>query len=425
MVTIVRIARGDPMVCDNLFEGMLYLVYTNAMYIAILGRQPDISIAELVSVYGREHVSQITPAIAKIDAASVDLSTLGGTIKYGQITDELPVSSHSNRSRFLAASHHIINSYSNKWQNSDRKITLGISAYNFDLPPRDIQKTGLLLKSKLKKTSASLRLIPNTETALSTATSHNNKLGLSPAKVELLIINTANSVIIAESCGAQNITAYTKRDHGKPRRDAFVGMLPPKLAQIMLNLALGGEATSPLTVLDPFCGTGTVLQEAMLRGFSVYGSDLNPKMVSYTKDNLDWIKRSHPQASGTIASLETADATNHTWQNAKQIDLVVSELYLGQPLSGLPSSEKLQQIVNNCDHIASQFLRNIHPQLSKSAKLCLALPAWQIDQGKFIQLPLISQLGSLGFERINFSQLIYHRPDQIVAREILVLTTKD
>jgi hypothetical protein len=39
----------------------------------------------------------------------------------------------------------------------------------------------------------------------------------------------------------QDIDAYAERDFERPMRDAFVGMLPPKLAQIMLNLAVGEE----------------------------------------------------------------------------------------------------------------------------------------------------------------------------------------
>ena len=116
---------------------------------------------------------------------------------------------------------------------------MGISAYNFNIDARDVQKVGIILKQKLKKSGISLRLVPNLEPALSTATSHHNKLGLAPNKVELIIVHTNdNKVVIAESTGSQNITAYAKRDQQRPKRDAFVGMLPPKLAQIMINLAI-------------------------------------------------------------------------------------------------------------------------------------------------------------------------------------------
>ena len=77
----------------------------------------------------------------------------------------------------------------------------------------------------MKRHGASLRLVPNTSIELSTATSHNNKLGLSPKKRELFIIKTDDgTILITESNGAQNITTYARRDRNRPRRDAFVGM---------------------------------------------------------------------------------------------------------------------------------------------------------------------------------------------------------
>jgi hypothetical protein len=66
--------------------------------------------------------------------------------------------------------------------------------------------------------------------------------------------------------------------------DAFVGMLPPKLAQIMLNLATKGERG--LQIWDPFCGLGTTLIEAFQAGYShLLGSDIADDMVIATQTN--------------------------------------------------------------------------------------------------------------------------------------------
>ena len=43
------------------------------MFIAILGRQPEISFAELEAVFGRQNVQPATPDIATIDADDIDL----------------------------------------------------------------------------------------------------------------------------------------------------------------------------------------------------------------------------------------------------------------------------------------------------------------------------------------------------------------
>lgn len=393
------------------------------MFVCILGRQPELSSAELEAVFGKPNVSQITPEISAVQSDSFDLSALGGTVKYGRHITSIKPNNRGDKARFIDASREISSYYIKKWQHSDHKITLGISAYGFDASPRDVQKTGLIVKSGLKKHGVSVRLVPSAEPSLSTAVSHNNKLGLSDNKVELLIINSKNEIIIAESCGAQNITAYARRDQNRPKRDAFVGMLPPKLAQIMLNLAIGQVSTPVKTILDPFCGTGTVLQEAMLRGFSVIGSDLSEKMVSYTQENLSWIQQTHRNATGTVVSLSAADAMSHHWKNSHTIDAVVCETYLGQPFSAPPSPQKLKEVVRNCDHIISTFLKNIRTQLEPNTALCVAVPAWQDLDGNFTHLPLTRQLESLGYTQdIDYGRLIYHRPGQVVARELLVMT---
>ena len=392
------------------------------MFIATLGRQPEISFAELEAVFGRQNVQPATPDIATIDADDIDLSILGGTTKIAKVITTHNYANKRDSDLFTDISRQITNHYTDKWRSVDHKITLGISAYGFNIPPRAVQKTGIILKSSLKKSGVSLRLIPNTESALSTAVSHNNKLGLSDNKVELIIVKTKTSVIIAESRGAQNITAYTRRDHGKPKRDAFVGMLPPKLAQIMLNLALGSKNDTPGLILDPFCGTGTVLQEALIRGLNVIGTDLSDKMVSYTQENLNWITKSHKH-TGQIIEISQADATNNQWSNAQQISAVVCETYLGQPFSAPPSPAKLKEVTGNCNHIISGFLKNIHPQLTPGTRLCIAVPAWRSKDGSLTHLPLTRDPSRLGFDLVR-PPMIYSRPDQVVARELLVLVVK-
>jgi tRNA (guanine10-N2)-dimethyltransferase len=315
----------------------------------------------------------------------------------------------------------IVQRYQKAWSNIDYKITLGISAYGFRTTSRDIQKTGLTLKSKLKASGTSLRLVPNQEVALSTATAHHNKLGLSESKVELLVIKGRDSIILAESIGSQNITALAARDQGRPRRDAFVGMLPPKLALLMVNLA-GLQPDATKRILDPFCGTGVVLQESLLAGYSAYGTDLADKMISYSDDNLKWLADNN-ELRGSW-TLHEGDAMTTAWE--KPLDAVVAETYLGQPFSAPPSPAKLKEVQGNCNHIITSFLKNLHTQLEPGTPVVLAVPAWRHTDDTFTHLPMVGSDTIAGFRRVSLStvrdeQLLYFRPDQVVAREILIL----
>ncbi|RWZ78593.1 MAG: methyltransferase domain-containing protein [Candidatus Microsaccharimonas sossegonensis] len=391
------------------------------MHIAILGRQPAISIAELERVYG--DVSWFSDVSALVGAEYIDITRLGGSQKTGLVILQVP--GHD----WHAASMKIVQHYSKVWAKQAKKITLGISAYGFKESPRDIQKTGLILKGKLKSTGTSLRLIPNQAAALSTATSHHNKLGLSNTKVELIVVKGQSGIVVAESTGAQHITSLAARDQGRPKRDAFVGMLPPKLAQIMVNLAgplgvAGNDKGSP-RVLDPFCGTGVILQEAGLMNYAVYGTDLSEKMIDFTRQNLKWI--ADKDNLNLDVTLHVGDAMTTTWEIP--VDAVVAEGYLGQPFSAPPSSSKLMEVRGNTNHILSEFLKNLAEQIKPGTPVVLAVPAWKHTDGHFTHLPLVVKVEELGYRYVEMRtvrphQLLYFRPDQVVAREILVLVKK-
>lgn len=413
-------------------------------YITILGRLPQLSLAELERTYGAKALQPFSPSAALLHDVEPDVQKLGGITKAGRIVLRLPVRA------WPETSNKIIQHYVRKWQSSEGKQTLGISVYDWQVSGRDVQKTGLLIKSSLKRHGISVRLIPNTDTALNTATSHHNKLGLSANKTELLIVKGAKEVIVAESTGAQNITALAKRDQGRPKRDAFVGMLPPKLALTMINLSgiagsgntqRGNTQNVPSSdesilgvdcaarpeppkkrILDPFCGTGVVLQEAALLGFDVYGTDLADKMVDYSTENLAWLTRTHRLS--TDVQIRQGDAMTTTWQ--PPINAVVAESYLGQPFSAPPSPSKLTEVRGNCNHIISTFLDNLASQIPSDTPLCLAVPAWRDQHGQLTHLPLTRNIEPLGYRYVAFthvssSDLVYSREDQVVARELLIL----
>lgn len=386
------------------------------MYITILGRQPALGVAELESLYG-DNVQWYSDKAALISTDSFDFERLGGSQKAGKAVLELRGGS------WFSISRRIVEHYTKQWKDANHKITLGLSVYGFDVLPRDIQKTGLIIKKTLRNNGVSVRLIPNAEPALNTATSHHNKLGLSLSHVELLIVRASNGrVIVAESIGAQNITALASRDQSRPRTDAFVGMLPPKLARMMINLS---GVTAPTIVFDPFCGTGTVLQEALLLGYSVQGSDLSQKMVDYSQENINWLIERY-RLSDYTRTIYQADATSYQWPEASTVGAIVCESYLGQPFSAPPSPAKLHEVRDNCNHIISSFLRNIHAQIAPGTPLVVAIPAWRDTQGNFTHLPLTTNLTRLGYTRKTFThvrdeQLLYYRESQVVAREILVL----
>jgi tRNA G10 N-methylase Trm11 len=165
-------------------------------------------------------------------------------------------------------------------------------------------------------------------------------------------------------------------------------------------------------------------------GYDAYGSDISEKMVDYSTKNLEWLEKQWKVESGKW-KMEPGDATNHTWDFSRntandQRITIVCETYLGKPLTSLPNQQELDRIMSEPNSIAEGFLKNLAPQIQSGTKLCLALPAWSLGNGKFKHLKMLDHLTDLGYNRLELvhatnSELIYHREDQIVARELTLL----
>ena len=364
-------------------------------YLAVLGRQPEISIAELEALF--DNVKQQSREIAFFESEKQpDLDRLGGSLKLAKYLGN------------ISPEEYLISL-------PEGKITLGISNYSsHDI--KNISQYGIKIKQALKKKGRSVRLLPNSAPAISTAAAHHNGLGKSPKKVEL--IKFKNEWFV--SLGAQNITAYKNRDQARPARDAKVGMLPPKLAQILINLC--GHLPEDATILDPFCGTGVVLQEALLMGYNVYGTDKDERMVRYTEKNLDWLKPTRPEEPSKLFAC--GDATNFKWRGP--ITAVAAEIYLGPPMSEPPVEIKLKTVKQECGAILTEFLKTLGSQIAKDTPVTLAIPAWRRRDGGFERLIPLDFIEKLGYNVLNKSAggLLYARENQVVAREIIVLRKK-
>ena len=402
-------------------------------YFAVLGRQPKISLAELESLF--EDVRQIAPNLAEFKSVTPpELEHLGGCLKIAEVIDGSILD-------YLKTLPH------------DHKITLGVSDFARQATAKHTGQLALKFKHALVRDGYSVRVVPNKEALISSAASYHNRLGEDPWKVELLRLGNRYARVIA----VQDIEAYVERDQARPARDAKVGMLPPKLAQILINLC--GPRPDSAVLLDPFCGTGVLLQEALLMGYTALGSDLNERMVEYTERNLGWLNKQVINAPNSVSlsksnplrgrdfdpaqpanSSETfttrplqlfqitqGDATNHTWP--QPIDAVACETYLGPPMSQPPAEIKLKEAKQECGSIILGFLKNLAKQLKPKTPVTIAVPAWLRPNGTYERLNLLDEIQNLGynvesFRNLGQDDLLYHRDGQVVAREIIVLRKK-
>lgn len=210
-------------------------------YFAILGRQPRLGLAELESLLGAENIEPFSATTALINAdIPADFGDrLGSIIKYGQIID---IGYYDGWIKLSKKITDIMKKQA--LATTDGKLTIGISVYGLAIDCRDIEKTGLNIKKILKGGGRSVRLVPNKTPALSTAQVLHNKLAKEHG-IEVVVIGSGSKVVVGITRFEQDIEAYTARDQARPKRDAYIGMLPPKLAQTIINLAQGLAHKAP------------------------------------------------------------------------------------------------------------------------------------------------------------------------------------
>lgn len=410
----------------------------------VLGRQPELGLAELESIYGAKvRLAGEKAAVVDVDPCLLAFDRLGGSVKFCKVLTTLDTGDWQEIEKFLLK---VAPGHSQRMP--EGKMRLGLSDIGLGVGLKQLSASGLKLKKAIRKTGRNVRVIPNKSPELNAAQVLHNQLA-GPTGWELVFVKDGSKTIVAQTVKVQDIESYADRDRGRPKRDSKVGMLPPKLAQIIINLAAGELSEDTLTnicdipegqeiprprlekqLLDPFCGTGVVLQEAALMGYDVYGSDLEPRMVEYSGANLEWLCGKY-RLPAVCCRVEAGDATDHEWK--QPIDMLACETYLGRPFTAPPPAEVMARTIADCNLIIKKFLNNVRGQLKPGARLCLAVPAWRTGSGGgshgFKKLPLIDQIGDLGYNRVSFERtgeddLIYHREGQIVARQLLVITRK-
>lgn len=398
--------------------------------VLIFGRQPQLGLAEAESLFGPSAVAPLGSQAAVIDTPPIELpfQRLGGSVRLAKLLTYLPYTDWDKIEQYLATE-----LPKHTCCLPEGKVKLGLSVFGLKLSTNRLNATGLTLKKVVKSPPSgeqgrSSRIVPNKSLELNTAQVIHNQL-LGPTGMELLLIRDGDRVALAQSVQVQDIEAYAARDQARPARDAKVGMLPPKLAQIIINLATGKvegirNKRLGIRVLDPFCGTGVLLQEALLMGYNVYGTDIEPRMIDYSQKNLDWLNQ-NLQLKTYNLKLETADATFHTWQ---AFGVIAGETYLGRPFSSEPKPEVLRAVMQDVDTIHRKFMRNVASQTKPGFRMCLAVPAWFTKSG-VKHLKVLENLSDLGYTRMSFvhvdtRDLIYHRENQVVGRELVILTRK-
>lgn len=399
-------------------------------YLYQLGTNTALSYAEIVRVFQHSEVSLVDKnALVKTESALVDaqktLDGLGGTLR---IADVLPTA-YETAEEAIAALPVILEKL-----HKDNKTRITFSS-GFLTHPDNALREALENESRhtkhaLKEAGHSVRYVAlqHSDKQLSPASVFHNDLATSG--YEILFFENNYSWYAAKTVAVQNIDAYSYRDEHRPFRDKRLGMIPLKVAQILLNL---GEVKRGTRILDPFCGLGTILSEGLMMQAQVSGSDISQDVIEQCKKNLEWYKEKLvPRAS---FALQVCDVLKLSSLWKKPFDVIISEGYLGQPIRGaFPNPNIMKKTFDQSTLLLTSLFQEAKKGvLIPGGKIVICAPYFQAKNGTTFG-PYLDRIRSFGYTQrtllpdsegvSSFEEtrgtLLYARPDAHVGREISV-----
>ena len=376
-----------------------------------LGTARELCLAELQALFPEVKLLGRQVALIKVSDQTDEQqlqARLGGTVKIAKVMAHLPKDTDENGLAKFVANYLL--------SLGSEKVYFAVGELERDhLPAVDI----IAIKKMLEERKLKVRFSAGSRHGAGAALLlHRQKL------TEVLIVNSEEEIVVARTMVVQDIDEWTRRDRGKPYADHKKGMLPPKLARIMINLA-GVSSKNDiiehnLSIYDPFCGTGTILLEAALDGYRLFGSDLDVKAVIGAKENLEWLAKEYQLK--LESKILVKDVTQvHQQDLGQKIDLLVTEPFLGKQT---PQASQLQGIFRGLGKMYWGAFRNWSKILNDGAKVVIVFPVVQADNGREFNLDsLLDKLKTLRYNKQS-QKLIYARPQAIVKREICVFEWK-
>jgi tRNA G10 N-methylase Trm11 len=344
-------------------------------YLYILGRTPDLAFWELKTL--QPDATRLQTDIAR-SAHMTPISDLGGTVKIAMVVGRIDTISSQTLAPFI-----------------DAGCTFGISTYSGE-------KITRRLLEDIKKLRHGSRFVEARDShALSSVVIEKQHM------VELVVVKSSDGFEIGKTAAVQPFELWNDRDYGRPHADPKSGMLPPKVSRMAVNIAGNGRGK---TLLDPFCGMGTVLAEALLVGWNVVGADQSAEVIEKTRDNLRWLMKANKV--GVTYRLAVSDAV-HISEN---LDGALVDAIVTEPFMGAPNTKDVKNTVKGLEKLYIGCFREWRNVLKPGGVVVIALPSY-ISKGKtYFVKKVIDMCEVLGYT-IQVGPIEYGRPGATVKRQ--------
>lgn len=262
------------------------------------------------------------------------------------------------------------------------------------------------------------------ETALSSAQVAANQLVQRGLELVVGVDRAGHAAVVGRTRSVQPIEAFVEQDAARSHERFRQGTLPQKLARILVNLA---RTASSGTLLDPFCGIGSIAGQALLLGLTPIATDRDAEAVQATAEYLDRLRALRPGLPAPrVERVDVRRLSQHI--EPLSVDMVACEPDLGPPLRSRPTPEKAVALANACRELYIEALAEVRTVLRPGGRVAWICPAWDCGS-TVVRTRLARELYLLGFVPARpcaawgepHTTLAYHRPGQYVRRMVHIL----
>ncbi len=201
----------------------------------------------------------------------------------------------------------------------------------------------------------------------------------------------------------------TMRQRGmrKPIPHADIAM-SPRLARTMVNLA---GLKPGQTLMDPFCGSGTILIEAYGKSLRCLGLDSRASRVQEARENLKWSVGGVTDRGFDVRKGDARELSRML--RGTKVDAIVTEPLLLPRLDARPKTATARALVEASAGVYNDALASMAESIHSEGRIVVVVPVVQTMDGDEVTLTLdgrklglrLYQPGPAGFEypvRLSF-----------------------
>jgi tRNA G10 N-methylase Trm11 len=209
--------------------------------------------------------------------------------------------------------------------------------------------------------------------------------GKTPVGLDVVVVNgLADDTLFGYTVGASDVLGFEKRDFSRSYQDPTV-TIGPRLGRVLVNLAMNKSGG---TLLDPFCGLGTILQEGLITGRNIVGVDISHANINKSRTNLNWIQTNYESTRKLKATLMRADAMNLRKENLPRIDGIATEPILLPKFERNPTSTVANECLGDVANLYERSLKVFRELLDRKSRIAIISPVIIDDRGREHKLQL-------------------------------------